>query len=161
MLQTKKRYVGFMYETPDQKEPVYDAKGIETVRRDSCQAVSKVLERSIKILFQSRDVSSVKSYVQQQCQKMMEGTVSLQDCIFAKEFRGLSGYKPGACVPALEIAKYVHSTHISVWRGHTLVQLSRLLRVKTVADPRGDSLESPSLPPVFRISYENEIIWSQ
>ena len=115
MLQTKKRYVGFMYETPDQKEPVYDAKGIETVRRDSCQAVSKVLERSIKILFQSRDVSSVKSYVQQQCQKMMEGTVSLQDCIFAKEFRGLSGYKPGACVPALEIAKYVHSTHISVW----------------------------------------------
>ena len=42
VLQTKKRYVGFMYETPDQKEPVYDAKGIETVRRDSCQAVSKV-----------------------------------------------------------------------------------------------------------------------
>lgn len=31
-----------MYETPDQKEPVYDAKGIETVRRDSCSAVSKV-----------------------------------------------------------------------------------------------------------------------
>ena len=42
VLQTKKRYVGFMYETPDQKEPVFDAKGIETVRRDSCQAVSKV-----------------------------------------------------------------------------------------------------------------------
>lgn len=31
-----------MYETADQKEPVYDAKGIETVRRDSCSAVSKV-----------------------------------------------------------------------------------------------------------------------
>ena len=42
VLQTKKRYVGFMYETPDQKEPVFDAKGIETVRRDSCPAVSKV-----------------------------------------------------------------------------------------------------------------------
>ena len=42
VLQTKKRYVGFMYETPDQKDPIYDAKGIETVRRDSCQAVSKV-----------------------------------------------------------------------------------------------------------------------
>ena len=42
VLQTKKRYVGFMYETPDQKEPVYDAKGIETVRRDTCSAVAKV-----------------------------------------------------------------------------------------------------------------------
>ncbi|KAK2182753.1 hypothetical protein NP493_337g00016 [Ridgeia piscesae] len=42
ILQTKKRYVGFMYETRDQREPVFDAKGIETVRRDTCAAVSKV-----------------------------------------------------------------------------------------------------------------------
>lgn len=31
-----------MYETPDQKEPTYEAKGIETVRRDGCPAVAKV-----------------------------------------------------------------------------------------------------------------------
>ena len=42
VLQTKKRYVAFMYETKDQKEPTLDAKGIETVRRDTCPAVSKV-----------------------------------------------------------------------------------------------------------------------
>ena len=42
VLETKKRYMGFMYETKDQKEPVYDAKGVETVRRDTCAAVSKV-----------------------------------------------------------------------------------------------------------------------
>lgn len=42
VLQTKKRYVGYMYESLDQKEPVFDAKGIETVRRDGCPAVSKV-----------------------------------------------------------------------------------------------------------------------
>ena len=42
VLQTKKRYVGYMYETLDQKEPVFDAKGIETVRRDSIPAVAKV-----------------------------------------------------------------------------------------------------------------------
>ena len=45
VLQTKKRYVGYMYETLDQKEPVFDAKGIETVRRDSCPAVAKVCSR--------------------------------------------------------------------------------------------------------------------
>lgn len=42
VLQTKKRYVGFMYESLDQKEPEFDAKGIETVRRDGCPAVAKV-----------------------------------------------------------------------------------------------------------------------
>ena len=42
ILQTKKRYVGFSYETPEQKEPIFDAKGIETVRRDACPAVAKV-----------------------------------------------------------------------------------------------------------------------
>ena len=42
VLQTKKRYVGYMYETLEQKEPVFDAKGIETVRRDACPAVGKV-----------------------------------------------------------------------------------------------------------------------
>ncbi|KRT82159.1 hypothetical protein AMK59_4402 [Oryctes borbonicus] len=42
ILQTKKRYVGYMYESPEQDEPEYLAKGIETVRRDGCPAVAKV-----------------------------------------------------------------------------------------------------------------------
>lgn len=42
ILQTKKRYVGYMYETADQKKATYEAKGIETVRRDGCPAVAKV-----------------------------------------------------------------------------------------------------------------------
>lgn len=50
VLQTKKRYVGYMYESLDQKEPVFDAKGIETVRRDSCPAVSKVTGKPTRLL---------------------------------------------------------------------------------------------------------------
>jgi DNA polymerase zeta len=42
ILQTKKRYVGYMYEHKAQKEPKYEAKGIETVRRDGVPAVGKV-----------------------------------------------------------------------------------------------------------------------
>ena len=34
ILVSKKRYVGFAYETKDTKSPHFDAKGIETVRRD-------------------------------------------------------------------------------------------------------------------------------
>ncbi|KAG9493376.1 hypothetical protein GDO78_001340 [Eleutherodactylus coqui] len=105
VLQTKKRYVGYMYETLDQKDPVFDAKGIETVRRDACPAVGKILERSIKLLFETRDISQIKQYVQRQCMKLLEGKASMQDLVFAKEYRGSFAYRPGACVPALELTR--------------------------------------------------------
>lgn len=66
----------------------------------------QVLEKSIKILFTTHDISMVKSYVQNQCTKLLEGRIGIQDCVFAKEYRGIHGYKPGACVPALDIARY-------------------------------------------------------
>lgn len=94
-----------MYESLDQKDPVFDAKGIETVRRDSCSAVSKILERSIKLLFETRDISQIKQYVQRQCTKVLEGKASIQDLTFAKEYRGSGSYHPGACVPALELTR--------------------------------------------------------
>ncbi|XP_053692962.1 DNA polymerase zeta catalytic subunit [Sabethes cyaneus] len=105
ILQTKKRYVGYMYETADQEKPVYEAKGIETVRRDGCPVVGKMLEKVLRILFETRDVSKVKEYTCRQFTKILEGRVNLQDFIFAKEFRGEDGYKPGACVPALELTR--------------------------------------------------------
>lgn len=44
----KKRYVGFKYENPDDREPVFDAKGIETVRRDGIAAQQKMTETCLK-----------------------------------------------------------------------------------------------------------------
>ena len=105
LLQTKQRYVGYMYEHADQRETVFDAKGIETVRRDGIPLSVKMLEKSLKILFESEDMSQVKKFIQLQLSKIMIGRTALQDLTFAKEFRGLSGYKPGACVPSLEITR--------------------------------------------------------
>uniref|UniRef100_A0A5K4FAI1 DNA polymerase zeta catalytic subunit n=1 Tax=Schistosoma mansoni TaxID=6183 RepID=A0A5K4FAI1_SCHMA len=51
LLEAKKRYVGYAYETVEQIEPIFDAKGIETVRRDSCPFVGHVLEEYFKFLF--------------------------------------------------------------------------------------------------------------
>ena len=94
-----------MYENANQEEPVFDAKGIETVRRDGVPLSAKVLEKSLRILFDSEDVSEVKKFVQRQFTRMMMGRVALQDLTFAREFRGLSGYRPGACVPSLELTR--------------------------------------------------------
>ncbi|KAI5736796.1 hypothetical protein M8J76_007192 [Diaphorina citri] len=105
ILQTKKRYVGYMYETADQDKPIYEAKGIETVRRDGCPAVSKILKKSLCLLFETKDLSVVKEYVEKQFSKIISGRISVQDMTFAKEYRGQAGYKPGACVPALSLAR--------------------------------------------------------
>jgi DNA polymerase zeta len=48
ILVSKKRYVGYKYESVTQREPVFEAKGIETVRRDTCPAVAKVMAKSLQ-----------------------------------------------------------------------------------------------------------------
>ncbi|ELR03229.1 DNA polymerase zeta [Pseudogymnoascus destructans] len=103
VLLAKKRYVGFQYEKKDQQEPKFDAKGIETVRRDGTPAEQKIEEKALKILFRSADLSQVKDYFQAQCEKIMTGSVSIQDFCFAKEVR-LGSYSdkgpppPGALI---------------------------------------------------------------
>ncbi|XP_051144572.1 DNA polymerase zeta catalytic subunit [Andrographis paniculata] len=86
-LLTKKRYVGYSHESPDQSKPIFDAKGIETVRRDTCGAVSKIMEQSLRIYFESQDIDKVKAYLLRQWTRILSGRVSLQDFIFAKEVR--------------------------------------------------------------------------
>lgn len=87
VLLAKKRYVGLKYESKAQTEPDFDAKGIETVRRDGTPAEQKVEEKALKILFRTADLSQVKRYFQQQCAKIMKGKVSIQDFCFAKEVK--------------------------------------------------------------------------
>ncbi|KAK4555284.1 DNA polymerase zeta [Recurvomyces mirabilis] len=87
VLLAKKRYVGFKYESPSQKEPEFDAKGIETVRRDGTPAEQKIEEKALKVLFRTADLSQVKRYFQQQCTRIMQGRVSVQDFCFAKEVK--------------------------------------------------------------------------
>ena len=87
VLLAKKRYVGFKYEHRDQKEPEFDAKGIETVRRDGTPAEQKIEEKALKTLFRTADLSQVKSYFQKQCSKILQGNISIQDFCFAKEVR--------------------------------------------------------------------------
>lgn len=105
VLLAKKRYVGYKYETKDQLKPEFDAKGIETVRRDGTPAEQKIEEKALRLLFETADLSQVKRYFQKQCKKVMRGKVSIQDFCFAKEVR-LGSYSahgtapPGALVSA-------------------------------------------------------------
>ncbi|XP_042428340.1 DNA polymerase zeta catalytic subunit-like isoform X2 [Zingiber officinale] len=110
-LLTKKRYVGYSYESPDQQSPKFDAKGIETVRRDTCQAVAKTLEKSIRLIFEQRDMLIVKSYLQRQWTRILSGRLSLQDFIFAKEVHlGTYSTQRSSLPPAAIVALKAMST---------------------------------------------------
>ncbi|KAF9872196.1 DNA polymerase family B [Colletotrichum karsti] len=87
VLLAKKRYVGYKYESKDQAKPDFDAKGIETVRRDGTPAEQKIEEKALKILFETANLSEVKSYFQKQCEKIMRGSVSVQDFCYAREVK--------------------------------------------------------------------------
>ncbi|EFR02511.1 DNA polymerase zeta catalytic subunit [Nannizzia gypsea CBS 118893] len=105
ILLAKKRYVGYKYESRNQQKPEFDAKGIETVRRDGTPAEQKIEEKALRLLFETSDLSRVKEYFQKQCSKIMRGKVSIQDFCFAKEVR-LGTYSdkgappPGALISA-------------------------------------------------------------
>lgn len=111
VLLSKKRYVGAMYESPGQKVPTFDAKGIETVRRDACPAVAKIMEQTLRLLFASADLSTVRDYLERQWTRILSGRVSVSDFIFAKEVR-LGTYSARASVipPAALVATRAMST---------------------------------------------------
>lgn len=99
VLLAKKRYVGYKYESKDQTKPEFDAKGIETVRRDGTPAEQKIEEKALRLLFETADLSQIKSYFRKQCQKIMRNNVSVQDFCFAKEVR-LGTYSNKGPAPA-------------------------------------------------------------
>ncbi|KAJ3323269.1 DNA polymerase zeta [Boothiomyces sp. JEL0866] len=99
ILLAKKRYVGFSYENKTDVDPVFDAKGIETVRRDGCPLVAKMVESCLKLLFRTKDLSLVKEYLVNQWQKILNGQVSIQDYIIAKEVK-LGSYSKRGALPA-------------------------------------------------------------
>lgn len=87
VLLAKKRYVGHCFENESQSEGKFEAKGIETVRRDGVPAQLKMVGKTLRILFQSRDLSQVKRYVVSQFYKIFLNKVNVRDFCFARAVR--------------------------------------------------------------------------
>ena len=116
-LLAKKRYAGLAHTArppdawggvprglpPPPSLPAFDAKGIETVRRDTCPAVAKVLEATLRLLLGRRDLSEVRAAVAAACGAILGGRVRLADLVFAKEVR-LGTYRGALPPPAALVA---------------------------------------------------------
>eukprot|EP00070_Physeter_catodon_P036459 XP_028343353.1 uncharacterized protein LOC114485747 [Physeter catodon] len=85
-LVSKKRYVGYAYTSPRAK-PYFDAKGIESVRRDQCGCTSTLLESTLRTFFTTRDLSCVKRHLHRQWTKILRNDISLKQFIFFRKCR--------------------------------------------------------------------------
>ncbi|ORY80222.1 hypothetical protein BCR35DRAFT_266236 [Leucosporidium creatinivorum] len=105
VLVAKKRYVGYKFERLSDPKPEFEAKGLEVIRRDGTPATQKMQETTLKLLFETLDLSLVKAYCQRQWKKILAGDASPQDFIIAKKVK-LGSYAenrdppPGAAVAA-------------------------------------------------------------
>ena len=109
ILQTKKRYVGLQFERKGEP-PTLDAKGIESIRVDQCSLTQKLMDRSLRLLFEPpHDIYRVKKYVQRHWQKLEQGRIPIHEFIFCKEVR-LGSYKEGHNPPAAVVAQRLSNT---------------------------------------------------
>uniref|UniRef100_A0A6B2G1H4 DNA-directed DNA polymerase n=1 Tax=Myxobolus squamalis TaxID=59785 RepID=A0A6B2G1H4_MYXSQ len=92
-LQSKKRYVGYMFSNEGQILPKFDSKGIETIRRDFCPLASKALKKCLKVLFDTKDISKVKEKFQKICTNLNCANIRLNDLFLSKIYRGYDSYK--------------------------------------------------------------------
>ena len=74
------------------------------VRRDGCPAVVKMVEKSLRLLLSSLDLSAVKAYVLRQCDKLHSGRASVQDFIFAPEVKLGQYVSELSAPPAAQVA---------------------------------------------------------
>ena len=92
----KKRYAGFKFEKETETGEL-ECKGIETVRRDNFEALRKIQDQSLRILFLQKDLSAVKRYLRKEWAKIERGQVELKDFLFAKEVK-VGGYASMASI---------------------------------------------------------------
>eukprot|EP00392_Amoebophrya_sp_AT5.2_P000852 g854.t1 len=83
LLLAKKRYAGLYWTNPDKYDKM-DTKGIETVRRDNCGLVQKVVDTALRHLLIDRSVEKAVSFVQQGVSDLLQNKVDLALLVISK-----------------------------------------------------------------------------
>ena len=110
LLETKKRYCGYPWEDAETK-PEFEAKGIETVRRDGTRATAKILKNVAMTLFDMAivgelDFGTLKFLLLEELRKIKSNPqFYLYDMVLEKSFRGIEGYAQQSRIPAVKIAR--------------------------------------------------------
>jgi DNA polymerase zeta len=84
------------FDSRDTRNPEFEAKGLETVRRDQCALTQKILRNSLIMLFR-HGTAAVKDYLFRQWSLIMAGRLPMSDFILTGRVR--SRYRNGSIGP--------------------------------------------------------------
>jgi DNA polymerase zeta len=84
------------FESKGERTPTFEAKGLETVRRDQCLLTKKILQNCLVMLYRS-GIDSVKSYLYRQWWLILSGMLPISDFILTGRVR--SRYRGGKIGP--------------------------------------------------------------
>ncbi|KAJ8599554.1 hypothetical protein CTAYLR_007119 [Chrysophaeum taylorii] len=82
VLQSKKRYAGLGFEDARGGRGTFFCKGMEPIRRDQCAFVADTVEKVLRALFTTRNLSVAKGAVVRAIESAYAGRRSLQDFVF-------------------------------------------------------------------------------
>jgi DNA polymerase zeta len=78
---------------------------VELVRRDGCDAVVKIMTKCLAEIFETKNLSNVKRYLEKQWSKILNGHINYKDFIIAKEVKlaKYTGSLPAHAIVALNM----------------------------------------------------------
>lgn len=85
------------YEYPEQKLPIFEAKGIETIRKDQCALTQKILRNSLITVFRDKGLQRLQSYLYRQWALIHAGRLPISEFILTGRVR--SQYRGGKIGP--------------------------------------------------------------
>ena len=84
LLINKKRYAGLYFTRPDKHDKM-DCKGIETVRRDNCQLVARLMNDCLQKILIERDPDGAMEYAKRNISDLLCNRVDISQLVITKE----------------------------------------------------------------------------
>jgi len=102
LLMAKKRYAGLLWTKP-KKWDYMDCKGIETVRRDNCPLVKKVVQQVLDHLLIDENKDLAVEYAKRQIAMLLQNKIDISDLVLSSKLGDLKSYK-NLNLPHLKVA---------------------------------------------------------
>lgn len=85
------------FDSSDQKTPSFEAKGIETIRKDQCTLTKKILRNALVTIFRGGSIQDLREYLNRQWALIHAGRLPVSDYILTGRVR--SQYRGGKIGP--------------------------------------------------------------
>ena len=86
LLMNKKRYAGLLWTRPEQYDKM-DMKGLETVRRDNCAVVRKVVDTCLRKILMDQDVPGAIAYAKNTISQLLMNKLDISMLVITKQLQ--------------------------------------------------------------------------